>query len=378
MPAQPNDTAYRLSVLRTSAEWDEPRLRKRWIEITNQSENVNAIYTSPVWFDLLRERHRPEELALAVAYDPGGDVVGLAPILFKNHPFQYYLSRYPIITRQLRAAHILGSVPMFPADPLVNTQLLDLLLDAQVDCVYMDTVPIEDPFLKSVTKTWRNNYLVYAPGGPRPWHLLQLPAHSDAYLSRMSSKARATLRKNAKKLAESAGGKLEVTRIDSEQQVGDFLADAVRVSQNSWQHDILGDRITDSEEERAWCRSLARAGLLRNYVLKCGARPCAFVVGYQFNGVFHYVEVGYDREFSENSPGTVLLDMLIQDLCDYDPPTLLNFGMGEAGYKRRFGNVQREDTSIVAFRKSLNNYVLVRSHALLRSMVRVVRRIVKK
>jgi hypothetical protein len=377
MVAQKKDTAYRLSILRTSAEWDESRLRKRWIEITNQSENVNAIYTSPVWYDLLRERHKPEELALAVAYDPDGEVAGVTPILFKNHPFEYYISKYPIITRQLKAAHILGSVPVFPVESHLSTQLLDLLLDAQVDCVYMDTVPLEDPFLTAATHTWQTNYLVYAPGGPRPWYLLQIPENSAAYLSRMSSKAKAAL-KRGKKLAESVGGKLEVTRIDSEHQVGDFLADAVRVSQNSWQHDVLGNRITDSEMDRSWGKSLARAGLLRSYLLKCGHRACAFLVGYQFNGVFQYVEVGYDREFSKYSPGTVLLLMLIQDLCDYDPPTLLNFGMGDADYKRRFGSMQREDVSIVVFRKSLKNYLLVRSHALLRFLVRVVRRIVKK
>ena len=102
----------------------------------------------------------------------------------------------------------------------------------------------------------------------------------------MSSKTRFTLRKKAKKLAESVGGELEMTRIDSEFQVGDFLANAVRVSRNSWQHEILGNRISDSEDERAWVQRLARAGLLRNYLLKCGGRSCAFVVGYQFNGVF--------------------------------------------------------------------------------------------
>ncbi len=378
MIVQSNDAAYRLSIFTQPAEWDEPHLRSRWAEITNKSENVNSIYSSAVWFDLLRERHRPEELALAVAYDPSEEVVGVAPILFKNYPFQYYISRYPIITRQLKAAHILGSVPTIPADPRIIAQLLDSLLDAQVDCVYMDTVPIEDPFLGSAMETWRDNYLVYAPGGSRPWHLLQIPANSEKYLSGMSSKTRFTLRKKAKKLAESVGGELEMTRIDSEFQVGDFLANAVRVSQNSWQHEILGNRISDSEDERAWVQRLARAGLLRNYLLKCGGRSCAFVVGYQFNGVFHDVELGYDREFSEHSPGTILLHMLIQDLCDHQPPSLLNFGMGDADYKRRFGNVQRKDVSVVVFRRSLKYYFLVRTHALIRFIVRAVRGLVKK
>jgi CelD/BcsL family acetyltransferase involved in cellulose biosynthesis len=267
---------------------------------------------------------------------------------------------------------------MLPSDPQVSAQLLDLLLKTQVDCVYMDTVPIEDPFVKFVIEIRRKNYLVYAPGGARPWHLRRIPSGSEEYLSQMSSKTRSTLRKKARKLAEAAGGKVELTRVDSENQVGDFLTNAVKVSRNSWQHDILGNRIGDSEDERAWAEQLASAGLLRNYLLKCDGRPCAFVVGYQFNGVFHDVELGYDREFSEHSPGTILLHMLIQDLCDHQPPSILNFGMGDADYKQRFGDVQREDVSIIVFRKSLNNYLMVRSHALLRSLVRSVRGFVKK
>ena len=91
------------------------------------------------------------------------------------------------------------------------------------------------------------------------------------------------------------------------------------MSRNSWQDDILGNRISDSDEQRAWCERLAKTGLLRSYLLKCGERLRAFVIGYQFNGVFHYAEIGYDREFSEHSPGTVLLHLLIQDLCDHQP-----------------------------------------------------------
>lgn len=156
-----------------------------------------------------------------------------------------------------------------------------------------------------------------------------------------------------------------------------FLTEAVKVSRNSWQHEILGNRINDSVDERTWNESLAEAGLLRSYLLRAGDRACAFVVGYQFNDVFHYVELGYDREFAEHSPGTVLLHPLIQDLCDEGPPALLNFGMGDADYKQRFGNLQLKDLSIIAMRKTLLNHLLVGSHALFRSLVSFARRIVK-
>lgn len=377
MIAPARETNYRLAILKQPSDWDDPCLRSRWDEITKESENINAIYGSAVWFDLLREIHKAEELGIVVAYDSSGDVVGLAPILFQDYPFQFYVSRYPIVTRQLKAAHLLGSVPMLPADSQISAQLADALLNASIDCVYMDTVPAADPFLKRAIHTWRRSHLVYAPGGSRPWHLLKLPSTSQEYLSRMSSRKRSKLRNATRRLAESANGEPQLMRIDSAEQVRDFLADAVNVSRNSWQHGILGNRIKGSDDERVWGEGLAKAGLLRSYVLKCGPRPCAFVVGHQFNGVFHYAEIGYDREFSEYSPGTILLHLLIQDLCDYKPPALLNFGMGDADYKQRFGNLQMEDSSIIVLRKTLRNYILVSSHALFRRLVVFARRIVK-
>lgn len=370
--------AYQLSVLNLPAEWDDSRLRSSWAELTEKSQNINALYNSSVWFDLLRARHKPEDLAIAVARDASGALVGIAPILFKDHPFQYYVSRYPIITRHLKAAHVLGSVPMFPTDSQVYTQLVDALLTVNVDCVYMDTVPTDHPFTKSATATWKRTHLVYAPGGARPWHLRQIPSTCEEYLSLMSSKTKSTLRKKAKKLAQSLGGELEIVRVDRAHQVRDFLAQAVKVSRNSWQHQFLGSRLDDSDDERAWGERVAGAGLLRSYLLKAGERPCAFVVGYQFNCVYHYVELGYDRELSEHSPGTILLHMLIQDLCDHKRPATLNFGMGDGDYKRRFGNVQIEDVSIIILRKTLRNYFLIRSHALLRYLVSVLKGIKMK
>jgi hypothetical protein len=377
MIAESKDTHYRLSILKQPAEWDDPHLRSRWAELTNRSENLTAIYSSPVWFDLLRERHKPEELALAVAYTSGGEVVGVVPILFKNHRFQYYVSRYPILTRQLRAAHVLGSVPMLPVDSRLSGQLIDLLLNAQIDCAYLDTVPADDPFLKVAIDIWKNSHLVYAPGGSRPWHLMQIPANSDEYMSQMSSRTR-KLRHRAKKLAQSANGELKLARVDSEWQVKDFVADVSKVSRNSWQHEILGNRSNEADGERTWGERLAQSGLLRSYVLKAGERPCAFVVGYQFNKIFHHAETGYDREFSEHTPGTILLHMLIQDLCDHNRPAILNFGMGDGDYKRRFGNVRLEDTSIIVLRKTLSNYFLIGSHSMFRSLIQLVKRSIAK
>lgn len=372
--------SFTLRLLSAPAEWDDPRLRRRWEELNNDSGNVNLLYASPVWFDHLRKSHSVDELMLAVVRDEADEIIGVVPVLFKRHPFQYYVSSYPLLTLNLKAAHVLGSVPLLPDDARLHAQLYDALLGrgTNCDCVYMDTVPVESACWRYLNEAEAKNYLVYAPNGARPWHLLRLPASSEAYLSQMSSKTRYTLRKKAKQLAERGGGQLEMTRADAQEHVAQFLSDSVKVSRNSWQHDILGTRIGDTEDDRAWFARLAESGLLRSYLLKCGERPCAFVVGYQFNDVFHYVELGYDRDFAEWSPGTVLLHMLIQDLCDHRPASVLNFGMGDADYKRRFGNTQKEDVSILILRKSLVNRLRINSHSAFRSLVRLVRKLVRR
>lgn len=371
---------YTLSLISSPEEWDAPALRARWQELVETSDNVNALYASPVWFDLLRKGHADSDLTLAVARDEEGRIAGVSPVLFKDYPFQFYVSSRPVYTTRLKAANVLGSVPLLPDERGVHAQMRDALLDGRrdCDCIYMDTVPLDSPCRQFVSEPEQKDFLMYAPNGARPWHLLRLPATPDEYLSQMSSKTRYTLRKKAKKLAEAGGGELEMNRADSVETVAPFLTEAVEVSRNSWQHSTLGTRIDDSPEDRAWYAGLAEKGLLRCYVLKCGERPCAFVVGYQYNGIFHYVELGYNRELADFSPGTILLHMLIQDLCAHRPASLLNFGMGDADYKRRFGNVERQDISILIMRKNLSNRLRIESHKAFRSLVRAARNIVRR
>ena len=118
--------------------------------------------------------------------------------------------------------------------------------------------------------------------------------------------------------------------------------------------------------------------MLRSYLLRCGERPCAFVLGYQHGDVYHYAEIGYDRDFTNFSPGMVLYYLLVRDLFAHRPPSTLNFGRGDADYKQRFGNVQREDVSIFLMRKTHRNRLRVGSHSAFRSFVSAARRAVRR
>jgi CelD/BcsL family acetyltransferase involved in cellulose biosynthesis len=107
-----------------------------------------------------------------------------------------------------------------------------------------------------------------------------------------------------------------------------------------------------------------------------GDIPCAFVVGYQYAGVYHYAELGFDEAFAEYSPGTVLLYLLLEALHQRQRPELLNFGVGDASYKLRFGNVERFDASCLLLKSSVANRLLTEPHRAFNHAVRVAKRLI--
>ena len=379
-PASPDAHAVSLSQV-PPREWDDAALRRRWSELVESAEHVNAVYASPEWFDHLRRVTPAEELLLITARDAAGELVGVVPVRVEREELQYDVASRALLRWRPRVASILGSVPLLPEDARLSARLCEILLDARLGCdgIYLDTAPVESAFRKfAAEESARLGLLAYFPYGARPWHLVRFPSQEEEYFSQLKGKVRNDLKRRTKKLSEHCGDQLELVRVDAAEQVDSFVADAARVSHNSWQHEAIGTRVADSGEQRRHLLSLAEGGMLRSYLLRCGERPCAFVLGYQHEDVYHYAEIGYDRDFTNFSPGMVLYYLLVRDLFAHRPPSMLNFGRGDAVYKQRFGNVRREDVSIFLMRKTLRNRLRVGSHEAFRSLVSAARRAVRK
>lgn len=367
-----------IEVLRAEEIRDNPGLSAEWAAIVAASDHVNVLYASAGWFHSLGQAYGEDQLALVMFRGATGEALGVVPARRAGFSLAFDISNYSLFTWRTAAVHVLGSIPLLPLDDKLLREICERLLRIWPDCtaVYFDTVPLDDQWNAAIERAGQN-MLLYAPDGARPWFLLDLPSSSAEYLASLGGKTRSTLRRKARKLEEKFGP-VSVLRVDSPACVNEFLADATRVSKNSWQQRLLGTRISQAPESLRWFTDLAERGILRAYLIRCGSTPCAFVVGYQFQGVFHYAELGYDSQFAEYSPGTVLLFHLIQDLCDSSRCHLLNFGMGDAEYKRRFGTTQRRDISYLLLAPTLRHRVIINSHRLFRAGVRLVRRFVKR
>ena len=125
-------------------------------------------------------------------------------------------------------------------------------------------------------------------------------------------------------------------------------------------------------------KDLARRSLLRSYLLQGSDQTSAFVLGYQFQRVYHYADIGFDESLSKYSPGNVLLFLLIEDIINNTELSHINFGIGDSQYKRIFANKKNYDASVLLMKPTAGNYFKRSAHAILNQVKNNIKKYIKR
>jgi hypothetical protein len=205
----------------------------------------------------------------------------------------------------------------------------------------------------------------------QPHWRVRLPDSVDQYWSeQFSGKTRSTLRRKRRKL-----GDYEIQVATEPQQVADFLRDASAVSEHTWQTKLLGLRVKNNDQELATYGSMAERNAFRGYLLKLDQQAIAFVICTCHQGYVRYEETGFLPQFSDRSPGSILVSELIDDLIRAGQNHCLDFGLGHADYKQLFANDQSESEDAWLLTDSLQSAIdvtLMNSQQRLTSMGKAV------
>lgn len=234
---------------------------------------------------------------------------------------------------RLAGGKLLGEAGSDQIGDFIRT-VADVVRSSRADLILIEDLEQDSPLTACVDKLRGQGWLAFYPKGTQARLKIRLPESPEEYWKSFSSKTRNTFRRKRKKI-----GDARLIRVTNPEQVPEFLEQAHRISQNTWQTQRLGLRIQNNEDDRRSFGFLAEHGALRSYLLQVDGRPVAFLVGNQFHGYFNYEEVGYDREFANLSPGQVLLLEVLDDLFAENTPQWFDFGAGDADYKRQFANV---------------------------------------
>lgn len=373
---------FAVEVLGAGAELQAAGIRAMWEQLTRLSSNIDVLYQSPQWIDHLLAIGWTAPLHLGVVRAASGECTGVVPVNVSPYTVRFQVGAFSLWQKPLRTVYLMGSQPSIPQETRAYDRLFAALGEGlpQCDAVYMNSVPT-DSFLWRYLKESpfiREHFLMLLPEGIRPHHTIELPATFEEYLAKFSGKTRKTLRRRVKALAAHGGGALELKRIESADQVEFFVTAAAQVAPRSWQHSCIGSRIADDAPTRARLRDLAQRGLLRCYVLVCGGTPHAFSLGYQFRGVHYDVEAVHDRFVARYSPGTVMLCLMLQDLIADGRLRRYDFGTGDSGFKRQFGNARFEDAAVLLLRRSVGHRFLQYGHRVFTASVGSARRLLRR
>ncbi|MEQ1545120.1 GNAT family N-acetyltransferase [Methyloglobulus sp.] len=126
----------------------------------------------------------------------------------------------------------------------------------------------------------------------------------------------------------------------------------------------LGAGFVDNEEYRQRFALFSRPGQLRVQLLEIDGKVRAFWFGFIYQGVFHSSETGYDSDLRNYEVGTLIFIRMVDELAQEGGVQKLDFGLGDASYKQRFGDHFWRETTIWLFAPTVKGLIL-------RSMLRI-------
>ena len=205
----------------------------------------------------------------------------------------------------------------------------------------------------------RQNFLVLYLQKPYAHHFALLPESFDVYLKQLGTRSRKSLQYSRNLLKRECEGNVTAKCFDTVEMVEKFLDDAIVISKTTYQWQLLGLGLRNRENLMESYRFAAERNWLRCYILYCKNVPVAFMVGYQYEDCFFYIDVGYDPQWAKYSVGSVLHLEVMEDLYRRDnTPALFDFSTGYGPHKSRFGKESREEVNMLLLPNTLSNRML--------------------
>jgi CelD/BcsL family acetyltransferase involved in cellulose biosynthesis len=226
-------------------------------------------------------------------------------------------------------------------------ELQSALIRGEADMLYLSKLRTDTP-------------LFALARGLAPWHcrdhLLEtvprtdvaVPHDLDAFLKARSRNTRDNVKRYGKRLERAHGDDLAVRSYREPEQLDEALAAMEAVAATTYQR-ALGVGFREEPRQRAVLERAARKDVFRAWVLSIAGNPVAFWHGLSYGGTFYIGSPGYDPAFGNLRVGQYLQMRMMEDLCADPAVQRLDYGFGDAQYKRSFGDRTWTEADVMIF-----------------------------
>ena len=180
----------------------------------------------------------------------------------------------------------------------------------------------------------------------------------EHFLSKLSKKRRYWLNRLPRILNKDFANNWNIKRYNTQREADAFLETAEKVACKTYHRGLKTGFINNNEtKERAFAE--AKAKQLDSYILFINNNPAAFWFNFKRDTILYLASTGYDPKFKKYELGTVLLSKIIENtFSEQNHIQTIDFGLGDAEYKRRFANVSYHESTILLFPLTLKGITL--------------------
>jgi Acetyltransferase (GNAT) domain len=267
-----------------------------------------------------------------------------------------YFKPFGIPAIVLRVLHegLIGDETETVAAELVS-HLLSFLKSKQVDAItfhhFREDSSLVKALLNGGKQFWFNN---------RPnWSVhrsMTIGSEAGFLLSAMKPKHRSWIRKKGRDLDSASENQTTWHWLSKFEDLDKLCAEMENVAALSYQRG-LGAGFVNNEEHRKRLALFSGRGQLRIQLLVVKGNVKAYWMGIVYRNVFHSWATSYDSELSKYEPGTQLFLRLTDELVK-EGVNKLDFGLGDAHYKKRFGDNSWREASFTLYAPTFKGYLI--------------------
>lgn len=190
----------------------------------------------------------------------------------------------------------------------------------------------------------------------RPHWTMALPGTGEEIEKNMSKKHRYWIRRVRKRLLERFPDDVEFSCIEHADDISALAAQIESIACTTYQRGI-GVGFVNDEEHRRRLNLWSARRLMRVFLLRVQGRPVAFCLGTRLHETFFLSHTAFVPDMGEFEPGTLIFLHMLDGLCREGVKSL-DFGLGDAFYKQRFGTGHWEESIVCVFSPHLRGLLL--------------------
>jgi hypothetical protein len=206
------------------------------------------------------------------------------------------------------------------------------LENGEADVAWFHGVSVDSTFYQAARKAGGLFTRDHFPSQIMRWKL-DLPVSFDQLYRSLSSNTRHNLKRYSKRLGDAFGKEVKIWSYRGPIDLDQLFLDTEAVAEKTYHRGMRVGFIAN-EEMQSWMTLAASRGWLRAYILYIKNKPCAFWNGLVYGRTLFTSTTGYDASLADYRPGTFLLQHMIQDICGEGSADHVDFGFGDAQYKR--------------------------------------------